>query len=41
MDRRQDSGFRIQDSGAQRGHEVAHDELVGKFVCGSQPETKE
>jgi hypothetical protein len=43
MDRRQETGFRIQKSGAgdQGLQEVAQDKLVGEFVCGSQPETKD
>jgi hypothetical protein len=46
------TGFRIKDSevgiqeqeqepGVQGRQEVAQDELVGKLVFGSQPETKE
>jgi hypothetical protein len=38
LDRIQDSGFRIQ--GGKGLQKVAQDELVGKIVCGSQPETK-
>ena len=37
----QKSEFRSQEPGVQGQQEVAEHEIVGKIVCGSQPETKE